>query len=339
MGAAFLAGWLLTDLARRYAHARRIYDQPNARSSHKIPTPLGGGWGIAVPTLVAVVLASRIGWLDRETTIGLGAGGLAVAVVGWIDDRLGLSAMTRALVQAAAAAWLVGWLGGLPSLDLGVGTVTFAPLVNGIALVAIVWCTNLYNFMDGIDGIAGLEAVTVGGVGGALLLLSGSPGLALVALVMAASSAGFLMLNRPPARIFMGDAGSGLLGFMIAGLAVASEARGSVRALVWIILLGAFVFDATIVLLRRIAAGERWYSAHRGHLYQRLVQSGWSHGRVDIAVILVNAILVLLAIAAWRAPSRLLVFLVAAAALLGLTYRFAERRLPKVATPARPGPP
>lgn len=270
-------------------------------------------------------MAYLLGWLDRGPAWGLGVGGLAVAVVGWIDDRVGLSAGLRLVAQVAAASWLVALLGGVHSVDAGVMRLPLGPLGSALAVLSIVWSTNLYNFMDGIDGIAGVEAVCVASVGGALLLLSGANGLALVALVIAAASAGFLVWNRPPARIFMGDAGSGLLGFMLAGLAFAGEKEGA-PALIWVILLGAFVADATIVVARRMMRGEPWYTAHRSHLYQRLVQSGWSHGKVDGAVLGTNLVLSLLAAAAWRWRGFLPWALAVGVVGVGVAYVFMERR-------------
>jgi Fuc2NAc and GlcNAc transferase len=327
VGGAFLAGWALTGAARRYALARAILDRPNERSSHVVPTPLGGGWGIAAPAIGAVVLTSGLGWLDRSTAVGLAGGGAAVALVGWIDDRVGLSAWVRLLVQVVAASWLVSWLGGFDGLDLGTTRVPLGPFGSALAVLATVWCTNLYNFMDGIDGIAGTEAVSVATVGGVLLLFGGSTGLGLVAMVTAAASAGFLVWNRPPARIFMGDAGAGLLGFLLAGLALAGESHGAVPALVWVLLLGAFVADATIVLLRRMARGERWYSAHRGHLYQRLVQAGWSHARVDRALLGINLGLSVLGVIAWRWRSLLPWALAAGTVVLAASYITVARHI------------
>ncbi|HEY2805128.1 MAG TPA: glycosyltransferase family 4 protein [Gemmatimonadales bacterium] len=339
LGAGFVAGWALTGAARRYALTRAIFDTPNERSSHKHPVPLGGGWGIATPALAAVAMAWSAGLLDRAAAMGLLGGGAAVAIVGWIDDRVRLSARVRLLVQVAAAAWLVGWLGGYDSLDAGTARINLGAITNAIVVLTIVWCTNLYNFMDGIDGIAGMEAVFVGLAGGVFLLASGAIGLAVVALVVAAASGGFLVWNRSPARIFMGDAGAGLLGFLLAGLAACSEVERAVPALIWAVLLGTFIADATIVLCRRIARGERWYSAHRGHLYQRLVQSGWTHGQVDGVVAIINVVLVGLAAAAWRWRGALPMALGVATLGLLVLYRAGDRYLARAGgdvTPAAP---
>jgi Fuc2NAc and GlcNAc transferase len=142
---------------------------------------------------------------------------------------------------------------------------------------------NLYNFMDSIEGIAAAEALVVG-LGGALLLAASSPPLAPVSALVAAAAAGFLVWNWPPARLFMGDVGSGFLGFAFGALALASERARALPAVLWLVLLGPFFVDATVTLLRRLARGDRWFVAHRSHAYQRAVQAGCSHGRVTSTV-------------------------------------------------------
>ncbi|MDQ6959827.1 MAG: hypothetical protein Q9M27_02270, partial [Mariprofundaceae bacterium] len=184
----------------------------------------------------------------------------------------------------------------MTNLQVGVWTLSLGWFGNVLAALGIVWLINLYNFMDGIDGLAGGEAVTVA-VGGAILLgLGGAMDLALVALLLAAASGGFLIWNWPPARIFMGDVGSGFLGYVFAIIALASEKAGAVPAIVWVVLLAIFIFDATYTLMWRVLNGERWYAAHRSHAYQRLVQGGWSHLRVTNTLLCIN-ILILFAIA------------------------------------------
>ncbi|HXW96392.1 MAG TPA: glycosyltransferase family 4 protein [Gemmatimonadales bacterium] len=320
---AAAVGWFLTGRARAYALAHAILDRPNDRSSHDTPTPRGGGWGIVLPSLAAVIGVYLTGNLDGRAALGLGVGGVLVALVGWRDDRRGLSATVRGVVHFAAAAWLVAWLGGFPSLDLGGKLVHLGPGGSLLAVLAVAWAINFYNFMDGIDGVAGLEAIMVGVMGGLFLLGDGSEGLALVSLSIAGASAGFLVWNRPRAKIFMGDVGSGLLGFLFAGLALAGERQGHTPALLWLLLLGVFFGDATITLLRRMVRGERWYRAHRSHAYQRLVQAGWSHGRVDLAVQVVNIILSILAFVGWVFRGALPLVLAISVLILLLAYLIA----------------
>jgi Fuc2NAc and GlcNAc transferase len=191
-------------------------------------------------------------------------------------------------------------------------------------MLGIVWLTNLYNFMDGIDGIAAVEAITVG-LAGALLLAGREPSLALVALVVAGAAGGFLVWNWPPAKLFMGDVGSGFLGYIFGGLALASENVGALPALLWLVLLGPFFVDTTLTLLRRIARGERWWAAHRTHAYQRAVQAGWSHRRVTTLVAALSAALGMAGALAAREPSMLGPVLAGAFSILVAIYLLVER--------------
>ncbi|MGH7552554.1 MAG: MraY family glycosyltransferase, partial [Longimicrobiales bacterium] len=235
LGAALIT-WLLTGVARRLAVAGAILDRPGPRSAHAQPTPRGGGLAIAAVVLGAAVLLGIAGFVDAGVVLALVGGGAIVAVIGWLDDLRGVSPVVRAVVHCAAAAWAVLWLGGLPRLELGFADVPFGPAGFVLAVLGIVWSINLYNFMDGIDGLAAVEAVTVGLAAGTLLFALGELDLALLGFITAGASAGFLAWNWPPARIFMGDVGSGLLGFIFPVLALASENRGSLPIAVWIML-------------------------------------------------------------------------------------------------------
>lgn len=322
---AALAGWGLTALARRYALARAILDRPNDRSLHSEPTPRGGGGGIVVPVLTATALAAGLGLLEYRTALGLGLGGALVAAVGWLDDRRGLGPAPRLLVQVVAAGGLIIAIGRIGTVDLGVAQPSLGHWGSALALVMVVWCTNLYNFMDGIDGLAGSVAVSTGGIGGALLLAGGAPGLALVAWAAAGASLGFLWWNWPPARIFMGDVGSGLLGFLFAGLALAGERAGAVPALTWILMLGPFVADATLTLFRRVGRGERWYGAHRSHAYQRLVRHGWTHRAVTLTILRLGLLTSVLAVVGWLWRALLPTALAVGGVVLAGAYIFVER--------------
>ena len=324
---ALLASAGLAGLARRYALAHALVDVPNERSSHSVPTPRGGGLAIALVVLVGVGLLATTGQVGPRVAVALGGGGALVAAVGWLDDRRGLSARMRLVVHVAAAIWTVVWLRGMPQLSVGEGAVSLGFAGALLAILGIVWSTNLYNFMDGIDGVAAAEAATVGVVG-ALLLARREPSLALIAVLLAAAAAGFLVWNWPPARLFMGDVGSGFLGFFFGGLAVASENTHALPALLWLLLLGPFFIDATVTLLRRMARGERWYAAHRTHAYQRAAQAGWSHRRVTAAVVGLSAALGLLAALVAGNAALLGPVLAAAAGALVTLYRVVERWRP-----------
>jgi Fuc2NAc and GlcNAc transferase len=319
------AAWWGTSLLRRYALAQSIVDIPNQRSSHSSPTPRGGGLAIVIVALVGVALQAAAGGLEREIAIGIMPAGALIALIGWIDDRGDLRARWRALAQFAAAIWFVYWVGAPESLWLGVWPFRLGLAAPVLAVVGLVWLTNLFNFMDGIDGIAAGEAVSVGMVGGLLLLAAGAPGLAGTALLVATGSLGFLFWNWEPARIFMGDVGSGFLGFMLGAVAIASDRAGAVPLLVWMLLLGVFVFDATVTLIRRLPR-ERFYEAHRRHAYQRAVAAGLSHRTVTVLVLALNALLSALAGIAWARPDAALIAVLAVIGLLTFTYLLVERR-------------
>jgi Fuc2NAc and GlcNAc transferase len=328
LGLGLLAADRLTRLVRRGALAFRILDIPNERSSHLRPTPRGGGLAVAVVGTLVTLATWVLGGLPSGTAIALVGGGLLVAAVGIIDDWRGLRWRHRFVAQVLAAGWALSWLGGFPAAELGITRLDLGSLGSGIALLGIVWGTNFFNFMDGIDGIAASEAVSVGTVGGGLLLAAGQPGLAAVAFGVAGGAAGFLRHNWMPARIFLGDVGSTWLGFTLCTLAVASANAGAVPMAVWGILLGVFVFDGTVTLARRVWNGHPVHAPHRQHAFCRATRWGWSHARVTRAVTALNVVLAAIAVAAWARPVLLLP--AAAIGLLVLTgaYRWVERRLP-----------
>jgi Fuc2NAc and GlcNAc transferase len=334
-GTAVLS-WALTRGALRYAQAFEVIDVPNARSSHVAATPTGGGIAIAASLFVSLGIAAYCDLVSHELAIALIGGGAAVAVIGWLDDHTGVRARVRLVVHFAAAAWALLWMGGIDGLSLGVAYLPLAPLANLLAAVGIVWAINFYNFMDGIDGIAGGEALIVGLAGAAILLARGNAGMALAPALTAAGALGFLAWNWPPARIFMGDIGSGVLGFVFGALSVASERSGTMPLLAWVILLGVFVFDATVTLMRRMRRGHRLHDGHRHHAYQRSVISGMSHRAVTSSVLALNVALAGLAAAGTLRPRLLPWSLLAAVVLLGSVYRVVGRRMPMADEPRSP---
>jgi Fuc2NAc and GlcNAc transferase len=297
--AAFVVSAVLTGVARRSALLSGMIDVPNERSSHEIPTPRGGGIAIVVATTAVVVILAVVGALRLDVLAAV-CGGLPVAVVGYLDDRRRLSARVRLAVHFAAAAWALTCLGGLPPVLIGEHLRTWGAANYVWGMLGVVWILNLFNFMDGIDGIATAEAVFIA-VGGALLTIvtsSDISGTGAACLTLAAASAGFLLWNWPPARIFMGDVGSGYLGYVIAVLALVAMRENPVALWSWLILGGLFFADATITLVRRTLRGERLHEAHRSHAYQWLSRRWGSHRRVTVATSLVNVL--------WLLPCALL---------------------------------
>ncbi|WP_407926685.1 MraY family glycosyltransferase [Aquipseudomonas guryensis] len=319
----FLASLLMTWLLRRYALLRNVLDIPNQRSSHTLPTPRGGG--LAIVLGVSLALPGLFLWEDlaaQHLWALWGAGGL-VALVGFIDDHRPLAARWRLVAHFAAAIWGVVWLGGAPDLEIFGGRVNLGWVGAALAVFYLVWMLNLYNFMDGIDGIAGVEAVTVGLAGALLYALSGHLDAMLLPALLAAASAGFLFWNFPPARIFMGDAGSGYLG-LILGLLSLQAAWVEPRLFwAWLILLGVFIVDATLTLGRRLCRGEKVYQAHRSHAYQVASRHYGRHLPVTVAIALIN-LFWLLPIACWVAlgGEGLVGILLAYVPLVGLAVRF-----------------
>jgi Fuc2NAc and GlcNAc transferase len=237
-----------------------------------------------------------------------------------------MSAGARILGYGTAAAGAVLLLGGLPSITIGAFDIHLG--ISGVilAIVGTIWLTNLYNFMDGIDGLAGLVAAIVGCGYATLLWLADAYALAIVAMAVAASAAGFLILNWQPARIFMGDVGSSFLGFTFAILALASERARAVPLFVLIIPLLPFCVDTTVTLVWRRLRGQAVTEAHRDHAYQRAVQSGLSHARVATLVGGMSLGLIVVAYYAWRSSNWTLPLVAAAVAVLGGCYSIAIRR-------------
>jgi Fuc2NAc and GlcNAc transferase len=279
----------LTRIVRSVSWAHGLLDVPNERSLHSATMPRGGGMSIVITATLAMLALRYIGAIRTDTLLALLVGGTAVAVIGFVDDRHRVPAGIRLAVHVAAAVAALAWLGGLPPLALGGRVVDLGWVGHALALLGIVWILNLFNFMDGIDGLAASQAVFMA-CGGALLSLLYAPNSDVLAagIVIAAASLGFLAWNWPPATIFMGDVGSGYLGYVIAVLAVAATRSNPAAVWVWLILGGAFFVDATLTLVRRAMRGERVHQAHRGHAYQRLATRWGSHRRVTLAVILLN---------------------------------------------------
>ncbi len=280
--------WALTSAVRRYALHSNLLDHPNARSSHTVPTPRGGGIAIVVSFLATVAILAFAHIADPRLAAALLGGGALVAILGFIDDRRPLPARWRFAGHLLAAVWVLFWIGSKPPVpifgflvDLGVGTTLLAGLF-------VVWSINLFNFMDGIDGIASLEAIVVALGGAFVWWLTQPQGDWFLALAFAACVAGFLFWNFPPARIFMGDAGSGFLGCILSSLALWNGHIAANAFWSWLILGGCFMVDATITLVRRVARGERFNEAHRSHAYQYAARLHASHKTVTLAFVAIT---------------------------------------------------
>jgi UDP-N-acetylmuramyl pentapeptide phosphotransferase/UDP-N-acetylglucosamine-1-phosphate transferase len=274
----FVSAGLLTPLLTTWAHRNDFLDVPNSRSSHVVATPRIGGVAIVASVLAGVAVLQAVGsGVGRDATIVLGAA-LSIAALGLVDDFWPLAAVPRLLFQAVAGACVVLALEPAAIRELTPGSsVTLCLTVFWIIAV-----TNAYNFMDGIDGIAGAEALVAGLGWTAVALMGGLPDIAALGLILAGASAGFLLHNWHPAKVFMGDAGSGFLGFVFASIPLLAPRSDS--SFVWcaVLLLWPFLYDTGFTVLRRASRAENLLSAHRSHLYQRLVLTGRSHRFVTL---------------------------------------------------------
>ena len=259
----FAIGLAGTWLAREYAIRRELIDHPGERRSHDVPTPRGGGIAIVIALLVASCV---LGWRNPQQIVliaGFVTGLLLVAGVGMVDDHRPLSPWLRLGVQALSAVVLA----------LAVAGTSGNLHTSLIAFVAVMVLTNVWNFMDGINGIAATQAALV--AGGLVLVVGGI--WAWVALALFAACLGFLPFNFPKARIFLGDVGSGALGYAIATLLVVSLMNGPLSTLLLLLPLSAFLADSGLTLLRRIVKRERWWTPHAQHAYQRWASRSGSH--------------------------------------------------------------
>jgi len=262
-----LSWWLTT--ARGYW---RVLDIPNERSLHTRPTPRTGGIAILLGTTAGLLAAWS--WNGHPVVNWpLAAAVLILALVALLDDRLTLDAGPRLLAQIGAVSVLLFTQQPPVSVDL----------ILIAVLLFLVWMINLYNFMDGMDGFAAGMAIFGFGTFTLLAWQNGNLDFALGCAVIVAANAGFLLKNFPPARLFMGDTGSTVLG-LLAGVVILQAHREAILPF-WLGLLvfSPFIVDASITLSARMLLGEKFWKAHKSHYYQRLVEAGWGHKRTVLA--------------------------------------------------------
>lgn len=285
---SLLVGLLGTFIVRTRALKSGLLDVPNHRSSHTHATPRGGGLAIVL-AFMACASPALFNDNDQWAWISFFMGFACVAAVGFLDDRHPLPARVRLCVHLAASVLLVSCLSlPVPSqLEWIFWPSTIVGLLAWLVfqILVVTWLVNLTNFMDGIDGIAGVQAVGAGAGFVAIWLFNGLPVDAILpVLVFVASTLGFLVFNFPPAKIFMGDVGSGALGYAFGGFALIYAKTNFHWAIVWAILLAVFVVDATWTLIVRIARGKSPAQAHRSHGYQVAARRLKAHRPVTLMV-------------------------------------------------------
>ncbi|NVO11246.1 MAG: glycosyltransferase family 4 protein [Bacteroidales bacterium] len=271
---------LLTYILRIISIRHKIIDIPNERSLHDIPTPRIGGIAIVITWYLGISILFLFKILEQNLYFALLSGSL-LAIVSLIDDLINLKPFIRLLIQFASAILAFVFLSGLRPLIIPRIEINYLFIIYPLAIIGMVWFINLFNFMDGIDGFASIEAIII-----SIVLFCFSSNIICLLLIVCIS--GFLFWNWPKAKIFMGDVGSTQLGFILVVLGIYFHNTYKLSILNWIMLASPFWFDATLTLYRRWRKGEKLSQAHRKHAYQRIVQAGFSHLKVDVYLILVN---------------------------------------------------
>lgn len=270
-------------------------DNPNERSLHDIPTPRTGG----VAMLLSVIITSLIFLYNQNLDISLNIilAGVMVVVISLLDDFRPVKSIVRLVVHIASAVIVVRTGFVIESISMPWGDLNILPIwASVLTVVFIVWMINLYNFMDGMDGLAAGMSIFGFLTFAVIGYLEHHYGFSIICLVLVASSAGFLVWNFPPAKIFMGDLGSAVYGYIVAVLAIYAHINNIIPILISIILFSPFIFDATVTLIRRIYNREKFWQAHNKHFYQQLVLSRLGHKKVlmyEYTLMIVCSILVI----------------------------------------------
>ena len=258
---------VLTTIIFHSKFGSEIQDIPNERSLHETPTPRIGGIG-----LIAGILTGWA-WMFYSLTWWLVFPVVLLFVVSLVDDIKGLPVSKRLLAHLVASAILIGGSGVLSQQGI---------VVAAILVLLVVWVTNLYNFMDGSDGLAGGMALSGFTIYGVAALINGNEALAMINFTIGAAALGFLYNNFPPAKVFMGDAGSIPLGFLAAAIGLWGWQLGCWLAWFPFLVFSPFIVDASVTLIKRSIRGAKVSEAHREHYYQRLLQLGWGHRNVAL---------------------------------------------------------
>lgn len=243
--------------------------------------------GVVLSCLIGLIALTILGKLEFSVSLAFLGAGVIVALIGFIDDHHHIPPQWRMLVHFIAALWALSWVGLMPTSNIIGGLMLPKALEFFIVIIFLVWLLNLYNFMDGIDGVAASEAIFIAGCGLLFSSIDTHTGLQVVAIVLIGSTVGFLFWNWPPAKIFMGDVGSGFLGITLGVYAWWAVVEEVVSLWSWIIIFGVFFVDATFTLLRRFSRGKPWYQAHCSHAYQHAAKK-WGHMRVTVVICLIN---------------------------------------------------
>ncbi len=291
---SFLSALVLTWATKNYAVRVGMLDSPNERSSHSVATPRGGGLAIVIPMAVVLTIIAAFGLHQDRSTAALLLVTVALAALGWFEDRHRLHIVLRLGIQGAAGVTAIVLLGPFEHLDVAGYSISLGITASLVTILWFLWMTNLYNFMDGIDGIAASQAAVAGCAMGIWFTLYDDHVMAMFSYAIMAASLGFLIWNWSPARIFMGDVGSLSLGGVFAVLALIANKVHQIPLGAFVLLFGVFLVDATLTLVKRTVQRKVVWRAHREHFYQRAVIAGWSHAQVTAAVTVTSVLLAVL---------------------------------------------
>jgi len=270
-----LLSYLLTKLYRKFAIINAIVSNPNERTLHQNSVPRGGGIIFSSLFILAISILSYLNIISFEIFMLVGVGGFLATLFGFVDDIFDIRISIKIIIQSMLAAWALLWI------DFGEFQVTeWIPgyISYFIFWILLIWIMNAYNFMDGVDGMAASGAIFIASTLALVIFLTnGSFVLLILFMILSASVGGFLFINWPPAKIFMGDSGSVFLGYTLGTLLLFTVSREDLSAWTWIVVLGYFSADTTGTQLLRIFLGKKWHLAHRSHAYQNLVRITGSH--------------------------------------------------------------
>jgi Fuc2NAc and GlcNAc transferase len=299
----FITSLVATYMIRRWLIRRSILDVPNERSSHLIPTPRGGGIAVTAVWFGGLVVLKYLNIISPQLFYAL-IGGVLLAVVGLVDDVVGIKPVIRLISQFVCISLAVYFLSDIGRLDFFLVEITQNWILYPVFILGGIWFINLYNFLDGIDAYAATETIMVAA---GMYIVTGSE----ILLLLIFSVAGFLIWNWPKAKIFMGDIGSTQLGYILVVLGLYFHNTHELDIIYWLILTSLFWMDASMTLVRRLLNREKLSKAHKNHGYQRIVQYGYSHQKVVIISLLINAFFIFLMYGSLRfnlPPVYLLIF-------------------------------
>jgi len=290
---AFVVSFLGIYFLKKYALQLNLVAIPNERSLHNKVTPRGGGVIIAIIFLSFNLVFYINSQMKTAEFLALFGGGLIMSVTGFLDDILELKASIRFLIQFLVVGWGLYWVGGIPSIAFFEGLTGLYVIANAVAVVVLVWFINAFNFLDGIDGLATSSVTFFSLSVGGYFLWQGIEPYGSLLIILAAGSLAFLYFNWPPAKMFLGDAGSTFFGYFFGVMLIITVKNNSISIWTWLIVFAYFLTDTTTTTFLRLCLVKGWYRPHRSHAYQNLARVLDSHKFVTSLITGINVFYIL----------------------------------------------